>query len=131
NVLKNYVTYKTFWRLISTEPDDRQVERRKGQALLARFAELHPTSVQQRAQIIVEHFRRHTAHQLGGRAKAMVVTRSREHAVRLGQAIRDYVADNGYSDCGTLIAFSQALEIDGVEYTEAKLNGFGEKELPD
>ncbi|MEV5409548.1 type I restriction endonuclease [Thermopolyspora sp. NPDC052614] len=131
DVLRNYVTYKTFWRLISSEPDDREVERRKGQALLARFAELHPTSMQQRAQIIVEHFRRHTAHQMGGRAKAMVVTRSREHAVRLGQAIRDYAADLGYPDCGTLIAFSQSLQIDGVEYTEAKLNGFGEKELPD
>jgi type I restriction enzyme R subunit len=107
------------------------VERRKGQALLARFAELHPTSMQQRAQIIVEHFRRHTARQMGGRAKAMVVTRSREHAVRLGQAIRDYAAGLGYTNCGTLIAISQSLQIDGVEYTEAKLNGFGEKELPD
>jgi Type I site-specific restriction-modification system, R (restriction) subunit and related helicases len=131
DVLANYVTYKTFWRLASSEPDDRTVERRKGQALLARFAELHPTSMQQRAQIIVEHFRRHTAHQMGGRAKAMVVTRSREHAVRLGQAIRDYTAGLGYSDCGTLIAFSQSVRIDDVEYTEAKLNGFGEKELPE
>ncbi|WP_326642481.1 type I restriction endonuclease [Streptosporangium sp. NBC_01755] len=136
DVLKNYVTYKTLWRLMSQEPEDRQVQRRKGQALLARFAELHPTSMQQRAQIIVEHFRRHTAPQLGGRSKAMVVTRSREHALRLGQAIRDYVETNGYAGCGTLIAFSQTLKVTdehGVEteYTEAGLNGFGEKELPD
>ncbi|WP_435874966.1 type I restriction endonuclease subunit R [Nonomuraea bangladeshensis] len=136
DVLKNYVTYKTLWRLMSQEPDDREVERRKGQALLARFAELHPTSMQQRAQIIVEHFRRHTAPQMGGRSKAMVVTRSREHALRLGQAIRDYVELNGYDNCGTLIAFSQTLKLKdehGVEteYTEAGLNGFGEKELPD
>jgi len=130
DVLANYVTYKTFWRLASTEPDDREVERRKGQALLTRFAQLHPTSMQQRAQIIVEHFRRHTAHRMGGRAKAMVVTGSREHAVRLGQAIRDYATTLSYSDCGTLIAFSQSVTIDGVEYTEAKLNGFGESELP-
>ncbi|GLW98773.1 type I restriction endonuclease [Microtetraspora sp. NBRC 16547] len=131
DVLKNYVTYKTFWRLVSTEPDDRDVDKRKGQALLAQFADLHPTSMQQRAQIIVEHFRRHTAHRMGGRAKAMVVTRSREHAVRLGQAIRSHVETHGYPDCGTLIAFSQALEVDKIEYTEAKLNGFSEKELPE
>ncbi|GAB2464336.1 DEAD/DEAH box helicase family protein [Streptosporangium sandarakinum] len=131
DVLKNYVTYATFWRLASTEPGDREVDRRKGQALLTRFAELHPTSMQQRAQIIVEHFRRHTAGRMGGRAKAMVVTRSREHAVRLGQAIRDHVTANGYSDCGTLIAFSQTLKVDGVEYTEARLNGFSERELPE
>lgn len=136
DVLKNYVTYKTLWRLMSTEPDDREVDKRKGQALLARFAELHPTSMQQRAQIIVEHFRRHTAPQLGGRSKAMVVTPSREHALRLGQAIRDYVAVNDYPGCGTLIAFSQTLRLKdehGVEteYTEARLNGFGERELPE
>ncbi|MBB4942486.1 type I restriction enzyme R subunit [Streptosporangium album] len=131
DVLKNYVTYKTFWRLISTEPDDREVDKRKGQALLAQFAALHPTSMKQRAQIIVEHFRRHTAAQLGGRAKAMVVTRRREHAVRLGQAIRDYVEVHGYADCGTLIAFSQTLEVDGTEYTESRLNGFSERELPE
>ncbi|WP_226873763.1 type I restriction endonuclease subunit R [Microbispora sitophila] len=136
DVLRNYVTYKTLWRLMSQEPDDRQVERRKGQALLARFAELHPTSIQQRAQIIVEHFRRHTAPQMGGRSKAMVVTSSREHALRLGQAIRDYAEVNGYTNCGTLIAFSQKLTVtdeNGIEheYTEAGLNGFGEKELPD
>ncbi|MEV6980478.1 DEAD/DEAH box helicase family protein [Sphaerisporangium sp. NPDC051017] len=136
DVLKNYVTYKTLWRLMSQEPDDRQVERRKGQELLARFAELHPTSMSQRAQIIVEHFRRHTAPQMGGRSKAMVVTRSREHALLLGQAIRDHVELNGYTDCGTLIAFSQKLTVtdeNGVEheYTEAGVNGFGEKELPE
>ncbi len=136
DVLKNYVTYKTLWRLMSQEPDDRQVERRRGQALLARFAELHPTSVEQRAQIVVEHFRRHTAPQMGGRSKAMVVTRSREHALRLGQAIRDYAETNGYAGCGTLIAFSQTLKLKDehgveIEYTEAGLNGFGEKELPD
>ncbi|MER7132095.1 type I restriction endonuclease subunit R [Streptosporangium saharense] len=136
DVLRNYVTYKTLWRLMSTEPDDREVDKRKGQALLTRFAQLHPTSMQQRAQVIVEHFRRHTAPQMGGRSKAMVVTPSREHALRLGQAIRDYVAVNGYSGCGTLIAFSQTLKLkdeQGVEteYTEARLNGFGERELPE
>jgi type I restriction enzyme R subunit len=136
DVLKNYVTYRTFWRLITEEPVDRQVEKRKGQALLAQFAELHPTTLRQKAQIIVEHFRRHTAPQMGGRAKAMVVTGSRLQAVRLGQAIRDYVVENGFTDSGTLIAFSQTLKAKdehGVEheYTEAGLNGFGDKELPE
>ncbi|GLX96752.1 type I restriction endonuclease [Herbidospora sp. NBRC 101105] len=131
DVLKNYVTYKTYWRLVSEEPEDREVEKRKGQAMLALAAELNPVSMEQRAKIIVEHFRRHTSHRMGGRAKAMVVTRSRKHAVLLGEAIRRHVEVNDYTDCGTLIAFSQTLEIDGREITEAKLNGFGEKELPD
>jgi type I restriction enzyme, R subunit len=136
DVLRNYVTYKTYWRLANANPDDREVERRRAGAQLARFAELHPTSMSQRAEIVVEHFRSHTAALLGGRAKAMVVTRSREHALKLGQAIRDYVGTHGYADCGTLIAFSGSLPQRGedgqeVEYTEARINGFGEHELPE
>ncbi|MEU5987616.1 type I restriction endonuclease [Spirillospora sp. NPDC047418] len=136
DVLKNYVTYKTYWRLANANPHDREVERTKANAKLARFAELHPTSMSHRAEIIVEHFRSHTAGRLGKRAKAMVVTRSREHALRLGQAIRDYVQTNGYPNCGTLIAFSGSLtqqDADGneIEYTEARMNGFGPNELPD
>jgi type I restriction enzyme R subunit len=61
----------------------------------------------------------------------MVVTRSREHAVKLYQAIRAYVDKKGFTDCGTLVAFSNTVTLDHLDFTEAKLNGFGEKELPD
>ncbi|KWX05660.1 restriction endonuclease subunit R [Carbonactinospora thermoautotrophica] len=131
DVLRNYITYQTYYRLASESPVDKEVERRKAAAQLARFAELHPTSMEQRAEIIIEHFRAHTADRLGGRAKAMVVTRSREHAVRMYQALREYVDTHGYRDCGVLVAFSQSIEVDGVEYTEAGLNGFPEGELPE
>jgi type I restriction enzyme R subunit len=85
-----------------------------------------------RAKIIVDHFRSHTAPRLGGRAKAMVVTPLRADAVRLYQAIRTYADERGFTDCGALVAFSGALRLedDGPEYTEAKLNGFSERELP-
>lgn len=69
---------------------------------------------------------------MGGRAKAMVVTPLRADAVRLYQAIQTYVNEHGFTDCGALVAFSGklTLEEDGPEFTETKLNGFGEKELP-
>lgn len=131
DVLRNYVTYKTYFRL-ATDPvnEEREVDARKARAQLVRFAELHPTSMQQRAEVIVDHFRRHTTHRLGGRAKAMVVTRSREHAVRLYQAIRDHVDLRGYSQPAALVALSGSLEIDGEEVSESGLNGFSEKEVP-
>ncbi len=131
DVLRNYVTYKTYWKLANANPDDPEVDPRKAGVQLARFAELHPTSMQQRAELIVEHFRAHTRDRLDGRAKAMVVTRSREHAVRLYQAIRDYADEvQGYRDCAVLVAISGEIEIDGMQHSEYTLNGFGERELP-
>ncbi|QGK68925.1 DEAD/DEAH box helicase [Allosaccharopolyspora coralli] len=131
DVLRNYITYKTYYRL-ATDPanESKEVDERKAKAALARYAELHPTSMEQRAEIIVEHFRHHTANQLGGRAKAMVVTRSREHAVRLFWAIRKYVDIRGYSQPTPLVAISGQLTIDDDEVSESSLNGFSDRELP-
>lgn len=101
-----------------------------GAARVARFARLHETALAQKAEVIVEHFRRHVLPELNGDAKAMVVTSSREHAVRMYQAIQRYVADKGYADTKALIAFSGDIEVDGQPYSEAAMNGFPEGELP-
>ena len=80
---------------------------------------------------MVEHFRAHTRAKIGGRAKAMVVTRSRLHAVRYRQAFDKYLTKQGYSDIGVLVAFSGTVHDEGQDYTEAGMNGFGERELPE
>jgi hypothetical protein len=59
-------------------------------------------------EIIVEHFRQHTAGKIGGQAKAMVMTASRLHAVRYKVAIDKYRHTNGYSDLKALVAFESA-----------------------
>ncbi|WP_405089344.1 type I restriction endonuclease [Micromonospora sp. NBC_01392] len=129
DVLRNYLTYKSYWKLANANPDDPEVDPKKAGSQLARFASLHPTMQAQKAEIIVEHFRKHAAPRLGGRAKAMVVTGSREAAVRLHTAIRKYVDMQGYVGCDSLVAFSGDLEVDGVQHTEARINGFSEEEL--
>jgi type I restriction enzyme R subunit len=97
DVLANYTTYDTYYRLANTEPtEDPEVPISKASAALARFVSLHPTNLAQKAEIIVEHFRHKTAAKIGGRAKAMVVTRSRLHAVRYKQAIDAYINKKGY-----------------------------------
>ncbi|GLZ00252.1 DEAD/DEAH box helicase family protein [Actinoplanes sp. NBRC 103695] len=131
DVLRQYLTYKAYWKLANANPDDPEVDPKKAGSQLARFAVLHPTMNAQKAEIIVEHFRRHSAPRLDGRAKAMVVTGSREGALRLYTAINKYIETNGYTGCDALVAFSGELELDGVEVTEARLNGFGEGELPE
>jgi type I restriction enzyme R subunit len=138
DVLANYTTYDTYYRLANTEPsDDPDVPTSKASAALARFVSLHPTNLAQKAEIIVEHFRQKTASKIGGHAKAMVVTRSRLHAVRYKQAIDTYIKKKGYDSgphkIAALVAFSGTV-IDptdpAVSYTEALMNGFGEAQLP-
>jgi type I restriction enzyme R subunit len=136
DVLANYVTYSTYFKLATTTPDaaDDEVDVRKAGSALARFVSLHPSNLAQKAEIIVEHFRHHTAKKVGGHAKAMVVTRSRLHAIRYKQAIDTYIQSKGYKDCRALVAFSGTV-VDplapAVSYTEALMNGFGEAALPE
>ena len=129
--LRNYVTYGTYWKLVNENPDEREVDSTKANKELARYALTHDSTVAQHAQIIVEHFRAHTAGRLGGRAKAMVVTASRQSAVQMSRTIKRYLGDRGYPDPGVLVAFSGTLSYDGEEVTESKENGgLAESALP-
>ncbi len=130
DVLQNYMTYKAYYQLEKAIEDDPELNGRRGQRRVARFASLHPTAIGQKVEVIVEHFRRHVMAGLDGQAKAMIVTGSREHALRYYFGVRDYIAARGYKDVKALVAFSGELEVDGETYTEAGVNGFSETELP-
>ena len=135
DVLKNYTTYKTYYRLIKSIEDDPEVDKRKAARALARFMSLHPYNIAQKTEVMVEHFRHFTLHKIGGKAKAMVTTSSRLHAVRYKQAFDKYIAEKGYKGIKTLVAFSGTVvdpDAPGVEYTEVGMNGgIREKELPE
>ncbi|MGK7888153.1 MAG: hypothetical protein AB4042_02395 [Leptolyngbyaceae cyanobacterium] len=60
----------------------------------------------------VEHFHNHTRHKIGGKAKAIVVTRSREHAVRYKLAFDQSLNTKGYTDIKSLVAFSGSISLD-------------------
>ena len=130
DVLQNYMTYKAYYQLEKAIEDDPELNGRRGQRRVARFASLHPTAIGQKVEVIVEHFRRHVMAELEGQAKAMIVAGSREHALRYYFGVRDYIAARGYRDVKALVAFSGELELDGETYTEADVNGFSETELP-
>jgi type I restriction enzyme R subunit len=128
DVLANYLTYQTYWRVEKAVRDDPRYETQKARAAIARFVTLHPTNLAQRAQIIVEHFRVHTMRKIGGRAKAMIVTSSRLHAVRYKEALDAYIREHGYRDVRVLVAFSGRV-LDGAgAYTEANMNHFPESQ---
>ncbi len=127
DVLASYVTYQTYWRIEKTITDDPTYEAPKARRAIARFVSLHPSSLAQKAEIIVEHFRNHTATKITGQAKAMVVTSSRLHAVRYKQAIDAYIAKKGYLDLAAVVAFSgRVIDEHDLTYTEAGMNGFPE-----
>ena len=127
DVLQNYTTYKTLWKVTKTITEDPSYDEVKAKRAIARFVSLHPYHLAQKAEIIVEHFRQFTALKIGGQAKAMVVTASRLHAVRYKQAIDKYIHDKGYTGIKALVAFSGRVLAPGEEpYTEAGMNGFPE-----
>jgi type I restriction enzyme R subunit len=135
DVLKHYTTYKAYYGLIKSIEDDPQVEKKKAAKALARFMSFHPHNLAQKTEVMVEHFRTFTRHKIGGRAKAMVVTSSRLHAVRYKQHFDKYIADKGYTDIKSLVAFSGSVEdpdFKGKSYTEVGMNqGIKERELPE
>ncbi len=135
DVLKYYTTYKTYYRLIKSIEDDPKVDKKKAAKALARFMSLHPHNLSQKTEVMVEHFQHVTRHKIGGRAKAMVVTSSRLHAVRYKIAFDKYIAEKGYTGIKTLVAFSGTVmdkDFHDKEYTEVGMNlGIKEKELPE
>src|SRR5262249_8116810 len=128
DVLANYTTYGTYFRIEKAIQDDPEYPGSKAKSAIARWAALHEHNVAQKAAIIVEHFRAHTATKIAGRAKAMVVTSSRLHAVRCKRAIDRYIAEKGYTDIHALVAFSGSVTDDGLDYSEPQMNGFPESQ---
>ena len=124
DVLASYTTYKTYYRLLKAVADDPDLPKKKAARSLAKFMSLHPYNIEQKTEVIVEHFRRSVLHRLGGRAKAMVVTSSRLHAVRYKLAFERYLEENGYTGIRPLVAFSGTVRDPetGVEYTEPGMN---------
>lgn len=126
DVLKNYTTYEVYFSLLKRIQDDPEFDRAKAQRLLVGYVERHEHAIEKKVAIMVEHFHVKVARQIGGQAKAMVVTKSRLHAVRYKQAMDRYLAAHGYP-YKALVAFSGAVRDGGVEYTETQMNGVPER----
>lgn len=132
DVLQNYTEYETFYRLNKEVEDDPRCKTNEAKRQIARFIALHDTNIAQRIEVIVEHFRITVMPELGGQAKAMVITPSRQSAVKYQQAFEDYITKKGYSGIHALVAFSGKVKLpdDETEYTETSVNGFSEDRLP-
>lgn len=122
DVLQNYMTYHTCYKIAKTIPDNPEVPVSRAAKVIRRFEELHPYNISQKAQIIVETFLSTTAKAIGGKGKMMVVTSSRLAAVRYYHEVKRYINEKGYGNVDILVAFSGAVKDGGEEHTEASLN---------
>lgn len=131
DVLQNYVTYKTYYQINKAIEDDPELETIAAKRKIAKYIELHDTNIAQKVEIIIEHFRNNIMKGLDGKAKAMVVTSSRQAAVKYRNEFESYIAKHGYSGIHALVAFSGKVTLDGKEYTETVMNSINEENLPE
>lgn len=124
--LKNYVTYRTAYKIAKNVPENPKVPQSKALKTIKRFEELHPYNIAQKSRIIVETFRDVTHHKIGGKGKMMVVTSSRLAAVRYYHEIKSYLEKNHYDNIEILAAFSGSIvdpdDPTGKEWTEPGIN---------
>lgn len=135
DVLENYMTYKTYFKLIKRIEEDPEYEKRKAVALLKRYVDLHEHAIKKKTEIMLEHFNKNVKVKIKevikgkaqGRAKAMVVTRSRLHAVRYKLEFDRQLKEQN-SDVKALVAFTSTVKDGGHEFTETNMNGFSESQ---
>lgn len=129
DVLGNYSTYQMWAEVRDELGRTEEVDENAAVSDMVRFVRLHPTSIAQKVEVVIEHFRRNVAHHLGGQARAMVVTSSRKAAVRWSEEMNRYIQSNGY-DFRSLVAFSDAVRVDenSEPVTEVQLNGVSDVE---
>lgn len=134
DVLKNYTTYKTYFKINKKVADNPEYKKKKTERAVLRYADLQPENIEQKVEIIVEHFLEKVEPLLNHTAKAMVVTSGREDAVRYMLAFDKYIRAHGLTGLKVLVAFTGGLKLkedETIEYTEAKMNGFPDTRTKD
>jgi len=120
DVLQNYTTYQDYFNLLKTIQDNPEFEEAKAKRLLKSFVDSHDLVIDKKTEIIVEHFAEEVMHRIDGKAKAMVVTGSREQVIKYKRAFDEYLSENGY-DFEALAAFSD-FKYEGQKLSEKDVN---------
>lgn len=132
DVLEKYTTYKSYYEVQKSVEENPLFDTAKAQKKLKAFVEASPRTIEVKARIMVDHFISSVwqAKKLKGKAKAMVVTRNIECAIRYFFAIRTALQEAN-APFKALVAFSGEKTVDGIKYTEDGLNGISARDLPE
>ena len=123
DVLQNYTTFKRYFELVKSVPEDREYEKARTLRALTNYVDLQPHSIETKTRIILEHFTARTAKTIEGKGRAMLVTPSRLHCVRYKLEFDRQMREMGLS-YGCLVAFSSTVHDtdNGQDYTEDGMN---------
>ncbi len=132
DVLEKYTTYKSYYEVQKSVEENPLFDTAKAQKKLKAFVEASPRTIEVKAKIMVDHFMSNVwqAKKLKGKAKAMVVTRNIECAIRYFFAIRTALQEAN-APFKALVAFSGEKTVDGIKYTEDGINGIPARDLPE
>lgn len=131
DTLPNYISYKTYFRIIKKITSDPSYDKGKASRLLKTFVEMNEHTIDKKTAIIVNHFMDNCFNEIDGLAKAMIVCSSRAQAVKYKIAFDKFVKDNNVP-IKALVAFSGDIENENAkqgedkDYSEARMNGFPE-----
>ncbi len=130
DVLAKYTTYKSYYSIQKSIEDNPLFDTAKAQKKLRAYVEGHKETIKVKARIMVDHFiaNIYQRKKMKGKAKAMVVTRNIECALRYFFAIREELTAANVP-FKALVAFSGTKSLDGVEHTEDSINGFASKDI--
>jgi len=132
DVLKHYTPIESYYRLVKTVEADPEFDTRRAQKKLRHYVESHRYAIRTKAEIMVDHFTENVAglYKIGGKARAMVVTTGVRRAIEYYAAISAYLTETK-SPFKAIVAFSGEHEFNGVNVTEASLNGFPGHQIPE
>lgn len=122
DVLQNYMTYKTCFKIANSTPENPEVPASRASKVIKKYQQLHPENIRQKSEIIVETFMTTTRTKINGRGKMMVVTASRPAAVLYFIEIKRYAEEQGYAEVKPMVAFSGEVILNEESYTESGLN---------
>jgi len=123
DVLKYYTPYQSYYHIIKTVEDDPLFDKKRAQSRLKYFVETNEYAIQEKANIIVEHFHTDVQMKIGGQARAMVVTSEIKRAIEYYHAINRSLKERR-SQYKAIIAFSGDVVWEGQTVNETTLNGF-------
>lgn len=133
DVLENYMSFKRYYKLIKrSEIQDSEYDKKKTVRVLGNYVDLQDHAIEKKARIILEHFAAETQNKIQGKARGMLVTKSRLHAVRFKRKFDDIMREMKLP-YEALVAFSGTVkdEETGEEYTENNMNDIGRISIPD
>jgi type I restriction enzyme, R subunit len=123
DVLQNYTTYNSFYKLIKSVEENPEFDTKQAQKKLRAYVEGHEFAIAEKAKIMIDHFHRDVKHLINGEAKTMIVTKSIIAAIKYKKAFDEYLKEIK-SPYKAIVAFSGKKEYKGVEYDEVSMNNF-------